>query len=95
MSRRFWRGADIIEAQAFFFHCLVFVEPTPYAFKKRFHHLVGRFRHAVMHPLAFPPRFDDSGPAKIREMTRYLWLIRAQDFYEKADANLAIPNEIQ
>ena len=95
MSRRFWRGTDIVQAQAFFFHCLVLVKPGTYAFNERFHSRVHRLRDAVMHPLAFASRFDDSCTAKIREMARYLRLVRTQDFHEKANANLAVSDQIQ
>jgi hypothetical protein len=48
-----------------------------------------------MHPLAFPARLNNSCAAQICEVARYLWLIRAEDFHEKAYANLAISNEVQ
>jgi len=48
-----------------------------------------------MHPLAFASRFNNSSTSKIGEMTRYLRLIRPEDFHKEADAHFAVPNEIQ
>ena len=49
---------------------------------------------AVMHPLAFSPRSDQSCPPEIGEMARNLRLRRANHFNEVTDADFLLRHEV-
>ena len=50
---------------------------------------------AVVHPLPFPPRGDDSGSAEIGEVARDFRLALAEDFDEIADADFPAVHEVE
>ena len=48
-----------------------------------------------MHPLPFPARDDNPGPAEVCQVTRNLRLVFFQDLDEEANANLIVADQIQ
>ena len=52
-------------------------------------------RNAVVHPLPFSSRADDSGVAKIGEMPGYLWLALLQYLHKVADADLPAIHQVE
>jgi len=56
---------------------------------------IGWRNDAVVHPLAFAARGNDSGPAQIGQMARDLGLPLAQYFNEVADTNFASGHQVE
>jgi len=50
---------------------------------------------AVVHPAALAPRRDDTCPAQVGQVARDFWLAYSQNFYEVANANFLVGNEIE
>jgi hypothetical protein len=50
---------------------------------------------AVVHPLPFSPRADDTGVTEIGEMTGYLGLALFQYLHEVADADLSAVHQVE
>ena len=48
-----------------------------------------------MHPFAITPHFDNTCPAQIGKVPGDFGLVGSENLYEKADANLAIGDEVQ
>jgi len=56
---------------------------------------IGWSLDAVVHPLPFPPRANDSGVAEIGQMPGYLWLTLFQNLHEVADTYLAAIQKVE
>ena len=56
---------------------------------------IGWIYDAIVHPLAFAPRIDDTCAPQVRQMPRYFGLTLSQYFNEETHAHFVIPDKVE